>query len=192
LIERGYIDLKTMFGRGSATNTIKTRYLVVDACTSYNTLLGRSSLKKVGAIVSTPHLAMKFPTGKGEIVTIYVDQRVARECYAAGLAVVQEPRVPRRRDERRNMVAMVDLDPRVNDEERMEPREETIPIQLGEDEKQRTYVGGSMSEELINTLIATLRINEDLFAWKATDMSRSKNGSPEEKENGRRKENDNF
>jgi len=49
--------------------------------------------------------------------------------------MVQEPRVRRRRDERRNVVAIVDLDPRINDEERMELREETTSIQLGEDKK---------------------------------------------------------
>jgi len=82
---KGYIDLETTFGRGGKTKKIKIRHLVVDACSSYNVLLGRSSLNKLGAIVSTPHLAMKFPTEKGEIATIYVNQRDAWECYAAGL-----------------------------------------------------------------------------------------------------------
>ena len=36
--------------------------------------------------------------------------------------------------EARNMVAMVDLDPRMNDDERIEPREEITSIRLGEDE----------------------------------------------------------
>ena len=44
---KGYIDLVTTFGRGSATRKIKIKYLVVDACTSYNALLGRFSLKKL-------------------------------------------------------------------------------------------------------------------------------------------------
>ena len=94
--------------------------MVVDACTSYNALLGRSSLNKLGAIVSTPHLAMKFPTEKGEIATIYVNQRDARNCYAAGLKMTLKTD----REDGRNMVAMVDLDPRMNDE-RFEPKEET-------------------------------------------------------------------
>jgi len=68
------------------------------------------------------------------------------------------------------MIAMADLDMRMNDDERMEPREETTSIRLGEDEKQCTYVGGSMPEGLINGFIATLRRNKDLFAWKAADM----------------------
>jgi len=43
----------------------------------HNALLGRSSLNKLGAIVSTPHLAMKFSAERRDIATIYVDQRVA-------------------------------------------------------------------------------------------------------------------
>jgi len=74
---KGYIDLVTTFRRRNATRKIKIRYLVVDGCTPYNALLGKSSLNKLGAIVSTPHLAMKFPTEKGEIATIYVNQRDA-------------------------------------------------------------------------------------------------------------------
>jgi len=76
---KGYVDLITTFGRGNKTKKIKIRYLVVDASTSYNVLLGRSSLNKLGAIVSTPHLAMKFPTEKGEISTVYVNQKDAQQ-----------------------------------------------------------------------------------------------------------------
>ena len=73
------------------------------------------------------------------------------------------------KEDRRNTVAMVDLDPRMNDE-RLESKEETTSIILGEDEKQCTYIGGSMPEELLSKLIAVLRRNKDLFAWKATDI----------------------
>jgi len=154
----------TTFGRGSKTKKIKIRYLVVDASTSYSVLLGRSSLNKLGAIVSTPHLAMKFPTEKGEISTIYVNQKDARECYAAGLKM----NLKANKDTER-MVAMVDLDPRLNDE-RLEPKEETTVVVLGRDEKQCTYVGGSLPEELLNKLITVLRNNKDLFAWKPYDI----------------------
>ena len=145
---------------------IKVKYLVVDACTSYNALLGRSSLNKLGAIVSTPHLAMKFPTKKGEIATVYVNQRDDRECYAAGLKMTLKVDG----EDSRNMVAMVDLDPRLNDE-RLEPKEETTSVALGENEKQCTYISGSMPEGLSNQLIEVLRRNKVLFAWKAVDIS---------------------
>jgi len=63
---------------------------------------------------------------------------------------MKNPRMMTNKEDSRNMVAMVDLDPRMNEEERLELREETTSIQLGEDEKQCTYVGGSMPVELAN------------------------------------------
>jgi len=43
-------------------------------------------------------------------------------------------------------------------------------VVLGQDERQCTYIGGSMPEELLNKLIAVLRNNKDLFAWKPADI----------------------
>jgi len=50
----GYIDLHTMFREGTQTKTILIRFLIVDAPTSYNVLLGRPSLNTLGAVISTP------------------------------------------------------------------------------------------------------------------------------------------
>ncbi|XP_068466361.1 uncharacterized protein [Phaseolus vulgaris] len=59
---RGYIDLDTKFDKDNDfCKIIRIRYLLVDAETSYNILIGRPILNKLGAIVSTPHLVMKFP-----------------------------------------------------------------------------------------------------------------------------------
>ena len=82
---RGYIDLHTVFRDGVQTKPIPIRFLIVDAPTSYNVLLGRPSLNTLGAVVSTPHLAMKFASLSGDILTVHCDQRLARECYMASL-----------------------------------------------------------------------------------------------------------
>jgi len=85
VLTRGYIDLHTVFREGSQTKTIPIYFLVVEASTSYNVLLGRPSLNTLGTVVSTPHLAMKFPSPSGNIITIHGDQRLVRECYMASL-----------------------------------------------------------------------------------------------------------
>ena len=59
----------------------------MEAETSYNVLIGRKNLNRLGAIVSTPHIAMKFPVDNGDIITIKVDPKEARECYALILKV---------------------------------------------------------------------------------------------------------
>ncbi|XP_027911582.1 uncharacterized protein LOC114170300 [Vigna unguiculata] len=56
---RDYIDLHTVFRDVAQTKTIPIRFVIVDAPTSYNVLLGRPSLNTLSAVVSTPHLAMK-------------------------------------------------------------------------------------------------------------------------------------
>jgi len=84
---RSYIDLYTMFGEGKANKIIKIRYLVIDANTSYNILLGRPSINKLRVIISTPHLAIKFPSASRDILTVHVDQKVAWEFYVASLRV---------------------------------------------------------------------------------------------------------
>ena len=125
---KGYINLYTTFGEGKSTRTIKIRYLVIDANTSYNILLGRPSINRLMAIVSTPHLAMKFPSRSGDILTVHVDQKEARECYAESLRVEplradtsplrvrnssRKERSPRkdRPREIKPTVALVDLEP---------------------------------------------------------------------------------
>jgi len=69
----GYADLKTTFRDDSAAKTIMVRYIVVNAPSSYNLLLGRPSTNKLGAVVSTTHLKMKFPTDEGKVVTMTVN-----------------------------------------------------------------------------------------------------------------------
>lgn len=66
---------------------MKVRFLLLEANTPYNVLIGRSCLNSFGAIVSSPHLTMKYPSDKGTIYTVRADQKVARECYVTGLKV---------------------------------------------------------------------------------------------------------
>jgi len=83
---KGYIELYT-FGEGKNTKTIKIQYLVINVNTSYNILLGQPSINRLMAIVSTPHLTMNFPSKTGDILTVHVDQKEARECYVESLRV---------------------------------------------------------------------------------------------------------
>ncbi|XP_020232147.1 uncharacterized protein LOC109812565 [Cajanus cajan] len=121
---KGYIKLFTRFCFDEQeSREIQVKYIVVHANTSYNILLGRPSLNMLGAIVSTPHLAMKFPSDKGKILTIHADQKAARECYFASLRVspVEEQRQKSKRvhaiaPSASDALVDWDLDPRMNNE----------------------------------------------------------------------------
>ncbi|KAG4996861.1 hypothetical protein JHK85_028300 [Glycine max] len=72
---RGYVDLMTTFGQGKLSNSFTIMYLIIDANTSYFALIGRKMLNELRAIVSIPHLKIKFPSLTGEIVTVKADQK---------------------------------------------------------------------------------------------------------------------
>nr|KYP45835.1 Uncharacterized protein K02A2.6 [Cajanus cajan] len=175
---RGYIKLFTRFCFDEQeSREVQVKYIVVDASTSYNILLGRPSLNALGAIVSTPHLAMKFPSNKGKIITIHADQKAARECYYASLrlAPLEEKRSKSKRVHVVNASALVeepvwDLDPRMNIEERVEPVESKVQFQICVHPVQVTYIGADMSEEDRSALCKVILKNKDLFAWTPSDM----------------------
>ena len=58
------------------------RYLVLNCTATYNVLIGRQTINDIHAVVSTPHLKMKYPTKSGRIGVFAVDQRIAKECLA--------------------------------------------------------------------------------------------------------------
>ena len=185
---KGYIDLFTTFGDDSLSKTINVRYLLVNANTSYNILLERPSINRLKAIVFTPHLAMKFPSVIGDIATVHVDQKTARECYVASLKVEPTRRLytttsndrspskrgrsPERRSRgrnfRRHLVALVDLDPRLDDPW-MEVGEDLQPTFLRDNDR-KTYMGTSLKSDDRKVISTTLVKNADLFAWIVADM----------------------
>ncbi|XP_014522255.1 uncharacterized protein LOC106778781 [Vigna radiata var. radiata] len=163
---RGYVDLKVCLGAEVGAKELRVRFLLVEAETSYNVLLGRPCLNAFGAIVSTPHLTMKYLADDGTIWTVRADQRVARECYVAGLKV-QPPR--HRVCETRPAVSAAELDPREDTFDRVEPMGEIQPFLL-EGEDRATMVGKDLQEGERQRLEGVLEENKDLFAWTASDM----------------------
>ena len=167
---RGYITLKTIFGTGKQAKTIKIRYLVVNAPNSYNIVIGRPSFNRLGALLSTKFLVMKYPLDDGGFGTIKGDQKVARECYLASLKL-RRKETPRK-DSKGDSVNMIDLDSREEyQQERLEPTEALKEVMIGPHPHQSTKIGTSLAPSEEEDLIQPLRRNLDLFAWAPSDMS---------------------
>jgi len=82
---RGYIELRTTFTDGAVSRTEKIRYLVVNAPSTYNVLLGRPTLNRIGVVPSTRHMKVKLPSMEGVVITIRSDQKEAKKCYENSL-----------------------------------------------------------------------------------------------------------
>ena len=81
----GGTELRTTFTDGLSSCTEKIRYLVVNAPSAYNILLGRPTLNITGVVPSTRHMKVKLQSMEGMIITICSDQKEAKKCYENSL-----------------------------------------------------------------------------------------------------------
>ena len=146
----GSIQLVLTLGEPPCQATTTARFLIVDAPSAYNMLLGRPSLNAIRAIPSAYHMVIKF---RG-------DQRVARECYTASM-----------KQKTVDNVSIGELDMRDEVLTRPEPSEKLEPVTLDDDPEHLAYVGSKLVKGLKGLLTQFLRQNRDIFAWKQADMS---------------------
>ena len=157
MLPLGSIQLVLTLGDPPCQETTTVIFLIVDAPSVYNVLLGRSSPNAIKAIPFAYHMVIKFPTTNG-VGMVRADQRVARECYSASM--------------KQKVVSSIyvdELDMRDEVSTRREPLEELEPIQL-DDHEHLAYVGCKLAEDLRSLLIRFLKQNKDVFAWKQEDM----------------------
>ncbi|RRT67085.1 hypothetical protein B296_00003996 [Ensete ventricosum] len=98
----GIATLPMIFGDEPRTKTFMGPFMVVLLPSVYNVIIGRPTLNKLRAIISTYHRRMMFPTstGLGEVKS---DRRELRRCYLAATTIpkrgkketlVPDPREP--------------------------------------------------------------------------------------------------
>ena len=158
LLPLGSIQLVLTLGEPPCQAMTTARFLVVDAPSTYNMLLGRLSLNAIKAIPSAYHMMVKFPTIHG-VGMVRGDQKVARECYTTSM-----------KQKAIYNVNVDELDIRDDVLTRPEPSEELEPISLDDDPEHLTYIGSKLAEDLKRLLTQFLRQNRDVFAWKQADM----------------------
>ena len=82
---RGHLELRTAFTDGTVSRMENIRYLVVNAPSAYNVLVGRPTLNRLRAVSSTRHMKMKLPDLGGKVITIKLDPKEAKRCYENNL-----------------------------------------------------------------------------------------------------------
>ena len=154
----GSIQLVLTLGDPPCQATTIVRFLIVDAPSAYNMLLGRPSLNTIRAIPSAYHMVIKFPTANG-VGMVRGNQRVAKECY---LASMKQKTV--------DNIYMDELDMRDEVSTRPVPSEELEPVQLDDQQEHLVYIGSKLAKDVISLLIHFLKQNMEVFTWKQEDM----------------------
>jgi len=112
---RGYLELRTTFTDGTMSRTESIQYLVVNANSAYNILLGRPALNRLRAVASTRYIKMKFLDLSGRVIVIKSDQEEARKCYENSLKT------------KRGVIMVMERPPVSDTPMEVEPLEETMP-----------------------------------------------------------------
>ena len=154
----GSIQLVLTLGDPPCQATTTARFLVVNAPSAYNMLLGRPSLNAVKVVPSAYHMMIKFPTTSG-VGMVRGDQLVAREFYSASM-----------KQKTVDNVYLDDLDMRDEVNTKPEPSEELEHALLDDNPEHLTYIDSKLAENLRSPLTHFLRQNKDVFTWKQADM----------------------
>ena len=80
IIPKGQIILPVQTG----SETMEVDFIVVDAYSPYSSIVARPWLHTLGAVSSTLHQKIKYPSG-GKIEEILGDQTMARQCMIAAI-----------------------------------------------------------------------------------------------------------
>ena len=133
VVPLGSIQIVLTLGDPPCQATMTARFLVVDAPSAYNMLLGRPSLNAIKAIPSAYHMMIKFPTVSG-VGMVRGDQRVARECYSASI-----------KQKTVDNIYLDELDMRDEVLTRPKPSEELEPVPLDDDPEHLAYIGSKLT-----------------------------------------------
>ncbi|RDX71782.1 hypothetical protein CR513_48822, partial [Mucuna pruriens] len=149
---KGVIELKTAFGEHGHAHSILVLYTMVDVEASYNIIMRRLALNKLGA----------------EVGRIWADHRVSRRCYEDSLRIGSQPS---RVKEPTINVLDLDLDPCCElEHERPLPAEDLKEVNIGPWLTHKTRIGTTLAKEEESRLVSFRWRDRDVFAWSPTDM----------------------
>ena len=149
----GAIQLPVTFGVHPTKVTQMVDFLLVNQPSAYNAIIGRPTLNALRAVVSTYHLAMKFPT-RVQVGEVRGDQADSRQCYVMSTRVAEKQKAVNTIFHLEDVDSppapnniyhtLVELDPREKEKQkRGGPVKELDSIQVDDQHPERTVQVGS-------------------------------------------------
>jgi len=154
------------------------RFLLVEADTSYNVLIGQRTLNALRAIVSTPHSKGTSSSAATPLNIEISEANIKEECNKVETTFMQSEilqcfNIETEHEEESEDEIQMDLDPRAEFEENRPTFDELVVlVQLGQQSNQCTKVGRITNRLLKNDIEHVIVTNADLFAWSPADVPR--------------------
>ena len=160
IIPKGQIRLLMQTG----SDVVEVDFIVVDTFSPYTAIMGRPWLHALGAVSSTLHQKVKYPSGD-QVLEILESQYMARQCLI--VAIRHRPEVETSATAENDLLQLETPVPpfgRPADEMKCEDLEKVI---VGTDLKRFFQVGAQLPLLEREQLVEFLRKNVNLFVWDA-------------------------
>ena len=148
------MELRTTFTDDTSSRTVNIRYLVVNAPSAYNILLGRPALNKLGVVASRRHM---------NVIIIKSDQKTAKKCYENSLKTKGGVCMITVQSQELEKATRVEI----AKERRLEPAGEVQEREIG---GRKFKLGKTLSQEMQNQIAEVIARHLNAFAWSALDM----------------------
>ncbi|GKV39926.1 hypothetical protein SLEP1_g47620 [Rubroshorea leprosula] len=173
----GVITLPTYVGSEPRFRMASVTFLVVKMESAFNAILGRATLCELKAVVSQPHLCMKFSTPQG-VGVLKGNQKMAKACYQDTFKKVELAAASSGYENRRSTkpgqqtMSISDIEHRPEGvEQKAEPVEPVEIVPLNPDMPERTVrIGTKLTGKERAELLEFLWSNQDVFAWVMDEM----------------------
>ena len=158
VVPKGQIRLPVQIG----TDVVEVDFIVVDIFSPYTAIMGRPWLHTLGAVSSTLHQKMKYPSGD-QVLEIVGNQTTARQCLVAAIQYQLEVETSTTIDNSLQQSETPTLP--FNgpaDKAKCEDLERVI---VGDDSEKFFQVRAKLPLQEREQLVEFLRENVDVFAW---------------------------
>ncbi|GJY06980.1 reverse transcriptase domain-containing protein [Tanacetum coccineum] len=143
----GEVPLEITIGEHPLSRTETLNFVIIKSDSPHNMLLGRTTMQKMGIVVSTIHRAIKFYTKKGVRTVLSVGEAGEETKKAKKTLTIGKERIPSCDDTEEKIV--------VNDK---------YPEQM-------VTIGKLLPKHFKKKLQNLLRANADIFTWTHADMT---------------------
>ncbi|XP_073138413.1 uncharacterized protein [Henckelia pumila] len=162
----GLINLPLTLGKDRMSKTRIVSFIIVDAPSTYNAILGRPAMITFMVVASALHQKIKFPVGN-EVGEVQGDQKTSRKCYVEEVLIEQKV-VKVGHDDR----------PGPQGQEQVNMLEESVPVTAEEEYEEILIspptgfvkVAQTLEASLKEKLVKFLMKNKDVFAWDVSDL----------------------
>ncbi|XP_010678170.1 uncharacterized protein LOC104893735 [Beta vulgaris subsp. vulgaris] len=169
----GSIKLPTQMGEKGAGRNVIIDYLVVDTSLPYNVIIGRPTLNKVNAAISTYQLLLQFKGHDGMVARLFGNQKSARECYVNSLkssdgGISRKRKCPEPEEPLPVMGLYMADNPKQYERPRLADRDEEVCI---DSEQGRTVrIGKQVPKGIRTRILEVIKEFQDVFAYTVDEM----------------------